>query len=117
MRIAIIGSRDFNDFYAMKWFITSMIQVNRNDIIISGGAEGADTLAEKFAELYHLKTQIYYADWNKYGKQAGPMRNHDIIANADICFAFKTHEDSKGTNHSIQLANDKGIPCHVYKKY
>ena len=46
--------------------------------IISGHAPGADTLGEKFAKAYGYPLKIFLAEWNKYGKAAGPIRNEEM---------------------------------------
>lgn len=70
---------------------------------MSGGAKGADSLAERFAKENNIETMIFPADWDKYGKNAGYIRNKDIISNSDIVIAFWDGK-SKGTKISIDLA-------------
>ena len=61
-RIAIIGSRDFNNFdFLDKKVKELMPKQDYQFIIVSGGAKGTDTLAEKFAEKYNYYTEIYRA--------------------------------------------------------
>ena len=114
--IAIVGSRDFNDFELLDNRITSWlkqtISIDRI-VIVSGGAKGADTLAEKFADKYGFEKLIYRANWDIYGKRAGFIRNRDIIKCADIVFAFWDGE-SKGTKNSIDLANEQRKRCITY---
>lgn len=81
--------------------------------IISGGARGADHLAEQYAAEYTIQLQIYPADWNTYGKSAGYIRNKDIIAAADIVYAFWDGK-SVGTANSIRLANMQYKPVLLY---
>jgi hypothetical protein len=109
MRVAIVGSRDFTDFeYMEKWVLHTLIyEIGvddfRNVKIISGGARGADTLAEKFANKHNISTTIFPADWNKYGKKAGYLRNITLVENSDFVIAFWDGE-SKGTKMTIDLA-------------
>lgn len=109
MRLAIVGSREFTDFdYMEKWVIHTIT----NDIgitveqIVSGGARGADRLAENFAWKHHIPLQIFPANWNKYGKKAGYLRNIEIVDNSDFVIAFWNGE-SKGTKMTIDLAKKK----------
>jgi hypothetical protein len=69
----------------------------------SSRAKGADTLARKFAEKHNIPLKEFKPDWAKFGRGAGPMRNTQIIENADVVFAFPT-KDSKGTRDSIRKA-------------
>ena len=103
MKVAVIGSRSFNNYDLLKKTLTEMDA----QLIISGGARGADTLAEKYAKENGIPTLIFLADWDRYGKSAGYRRNVDIIANADCVVAFWDGV-SKGTKHSIDLAYSAG---------
>lgn len=110
MKAAIVGSRTFNDYEQLKNFIDEKCKENNIEIdtIISGGAKGADSLSEHYAAEKSINTIIFKADWDKYGKRAGFIRNFDIIKNCDICFAFWDGE-SHGTKHDIEL-------CEKYNK-
>lgn len=102
MNIAIIGSRNFTDYELMSSTILSYLAKNelKKVAIVSGGAKGADTLAEKFAFENHLEITVFKPDWKKFGKRAGFLRNTIIIENADIVFAF-WDGISNGTKDSI----------------
>ena len=103
-KVAIVGSRTFTDYELAEKFIDKVCDDDAILIskIISGGAKGADTIAEEYARNHNIETQIFKPDWEKYGKSAGYKRNVDIIENCDICIAFWDGE-SKGTKHDIDL--------------
>lgn len=111
-RIAVIGSRTFNDYDLLR--VTILSKFSPRDIreIVSGGARGADKLGERFAQEFGLKTNIFLPDWEKYGKQAGFIRNTDIIKNSDIVLAF-WDEKSTGTLDSINTAKKLNIPVII----
>lgn len=101
MKIAIVGSRDFNNYFLLK---TEIDKLNLDiDLIISGGAKGADSLGERYAKERKIKTKIFYPDWNKFGSKAGPLRNTQIIENSDVVIAF-WNGISTGTLDSINKA-------------
>ena len=102
--VAIVGSRTFNDYDLAEKFIDNVCEEDEIPIdkIISGGAKGADTIAEEYAKRHNIEIQIFKPDWEKYGKSAGFRRNRDIIENCDICIAFWDGE-SKGTKNDIDL--------------
>ena len=114
MIAAIVGSRDFNDYDKLCKFIYKTCIDENYSIreIVSGGARGADKLGEQFAKNYNLSLKIYEADWQKYGRRAGFVRNVDIIKYCDICFAFWDGE-SHGTKHDIELCEQYGKPCYI----
>ena len=110
MKLAIVGSRNFTNY---KYFCQVIAQVKTEiTLIISGGARGADTLAEKYAKEKAIPYLIFPANWDKYGKQAGILRNQDIVNSAEAMIAFLASE-SKGTRDSIKRAHIKSIPVHI----
>jgi len=80
--------------------------------VISGGAPGADSLGERFAAEHGLPVTIFHADWERYGKAAGIIRNTDIIDAADIVFAFWDGK-SPGTKDSIKKAMSRAKTLFV----
>jgi hypothetical protein len=111
--LGVVGSRDFTDYELMRAYIDENVKLDEYDKVVSGGAKGADTLAEKFARERGLLPVIFKPDWTRYGKQAGFLRNTDIVDASDALVAFLTHENSNGTLDSIQKARARGIPVHV----
>lgn len=105
MRIAIIGSRGFNNFDSFEKTIFTNYKIDNIKEIISGGAEGTDSLAEQFAIKYSIPMSIFIPDWDLYDDEyAIYMRNILIIDSSDEVIAF-WDGSSKGTKHSIELAN------------
>lgn len=106
MRIAAIGCREFTNQKLVDAVLSKYL--GEITLIVSGGACGADSMAEDFAKRHNIDTLIFKPDWNKYGKSAGFIRNEDIIKNADLVIAFWDME-SKGTAHSLSLAEKYGV--------
>lgn len=100
MKVAVIGGRDFNSYILAKEILD---EIDGIDLIVSGGALGADTIGEQYAKDNNINTLIFKPDWKKYGKGAGFARNKDIINNSDIVVAFWDGK-SKGTRNSIDTA-------------
>ena len=114
IRIAVIGSRDFNNYRtAFKLLDRLSNKYNKNIKIVSGGANGADKIAEKYAQYRGLDIDIFPADWKKYGKSAGFKRNIEIWDNADIGIAFWKNW-SKGTMHSFQISFEQNKELYIW---
>lgn len=115
IKLAIVGSRTFNDYPTLLYVVNSIKRDNGYTYteIVSGGAKGADSLAERYAEQNKITKKIFPADWNRYGKRAGFMRNVDIIDRCDVCICFWDGE-SHGTKHDIDLCKEKGKVCWIY---
>jgi len=102
MKVAVIGSRSFDDYEKVKETL-SKIDIT---LLISGGAKGADLLGERYAKENNIETKIFYPDWEKHGKRAGFLRNTDIIENAELVVAF-WDQSSKGTLDSINKTKEQ----------
>lgn len=127
MRYLIFGSRTFGvirnyndpEDIILAQNQKSLFLKTMNGIIkevsfgIVGGAKGADTLAEIWLGENGIPFQVYKADWDKYGKRAGPFRNRQMIAegkpNIGVGFIDYRHgEVSRGSSNMIsQLRNNK----------
>lgn len=94
----------------LSWFDPS------RDIIISGGANGLDSIAYLCARQLGFQTEVYPAKWNQYGKPAGRRRNQQMLdTDPDIVFAFHPDiKESKGTKHMIEISCLKGTPVLLY---
>ena len=114
MNVAIVGSRsytDYNHFVENLFVLTSEWPITS---IVSGGAKGADKMAERFADYNNYPVNIILPDWNKYGKGAGFKRNSLIVEACDILIAFWDGK-STGTKDSIDKARKcKKITIIVY---
>jgi len=110
LSIAIVGGRDFDDYPLLESTMDFYLGGEELDVcIVSGGAKGADTLGKRYADEKGLTTIIFVADWNTHGKSAGYKRNVSIVKNSDAVIAFWDGK-SKGTKHTIDLANKADKP-------
>ena len=81
IRIIIAGSRTFNNYPLLKKTLDeciSNLETNEEIQIVSGGARGADKLGEKYAKERGYSLKIFPANWDKYGKRAGYLRNNEM---------------------------------------
>jgi predicted Rossmann fold nucleotide-binding protein DprA/Smf involved in DNA uptake len=107
MRIGVVGSRSFNDYELLKKYLDRLHSIKPIECIVSGGANGADTLGEQWAKDNGIKRDIYRPNWKKYGKKAGFLRNLSIISKSDAIVAF-WDGISKGTKHTIDESRKQG---------
>lgn len=85
MRLIIAGGRDIevSNFSIMRILVANKVGASDITEIISGGATGIDTCAEKFAKHMKFEFKLFKADWKKHGRAAGPLRNEEMAKNAD----------------------------------
>jgi len=121
MRVLICGGRDFTDW---KLFCKVMNKIdpcthkqllgNPDLVIIHGGAKGADRFADQWAVVHWKQFEEYPANWKKYGKAAGVIRNQQMIdeGKPDLVVAFP---GGRGTANMIKLAKKAGIEVREIK--
>lgn len=112
MTLAIIGSRTFDNYSKLCKEVENLPLYSLITEIVSGGAQGADSLGKLYALDKGLKLIEYYPKWSEFGKKAGFIRNKLIIQNADIVIAF-WNKTSKGTLNSIELAKEYKKELHI----
>jgi hypothetical protein len=107
MRVLVCGGRDYNDYEKVRWALEPFLNPEVTTII-HGGATGADSLAGRWAEENAIPVEIYFADWNKYGKRAGYIRNVQMLneGKPDTVIAFP---GGKGTEMMINLARSAKV--------
>lgn len=117
MRILITGSRDWPAEEDIQFALVMAEELPpSNNTLVSGACPtGADQMAEKAAEKLGWKVERHPADWKKYGKRAGFLRNKEMVdLGADLCLAF-IHNNSKGASMTLDLAEKAGIPTKVFR--
>jgi hypothetical protein len=116
IRIIVAGSRSFTDYELLSKHLMENENNFENMTIISGTANGADKLGERFAEEHNINLVKMPANWNTFGKRAGYLRNADMASYASkgngILYAFWDGK-SKGTLHMIKLAKERGLETKV----
>ena len=113
MKLAVVGSRGFDNYDILSTVIDHLRNIYVIDTIVSGGAKGADLLSEVYAADNNIKMTVYLADWNKHGKGAGYIRNFTIWDNSDFGVAF-WDGFSKGTAHSFKISEKQNKELFVF---
>lgn len=111
MKTIIAGSRGITDYYVvLAAILESNFQITE---VVSGTARGVDRLGETYAVRNKLPIAKFPADWDKWGKPAGYIRNKEMAQYADALVAVWNGE-SKGTKHMIDLAKEHGLKVHIH---
>ena len=122
MKLIIFGGRDYENYGKAReeilFFIVECGYFNKEVMIISGACSdkkgvltftrpngtkvyGADGLGERFADEFGYECIPYPADWNKFGKSAGPIRNKEMGQIATHALGFP---GGKGTKSMTEIA-------------
>jgi hypothetical protein len=115
MRVLVCGSRDWTDRKVIR---RELEKLPPDTTIITGGASGADTIASIIAKELHLQVRTFYADWQRYGRAAGPRRNRQMLTDSkpDLVLAFYDPATSKGTLNMVSLAAAAGVKVKKFFK-
>ena len=115
IRLIVAGCRWFQDYQLLSGVLDQLLskKIGVAEIqIVSGLANGADTLGERYAKEKGYSVKQFKADWETHGKSAGPVRNEEMAAYATHCVCF-WDGTSAGTNDMIQRANAHGLKIRV----
>lgn len=115
--VIVVGSRSFNDLSLMYNKLDYYLQKQDKVLIVHGGANGADKLADMYAKDRNIETKVFLPDWNKHGKKAGILRNIEMFEYASKfqnrgCVAF-WDGTSKGTKNDIELSEKYNVPLRI----
>lgn len=120
MRVLVCGDRNWRDMIAIE---RELKKLPPGTIIIHGAAKGVDTLAKFVAEKIGLIVindgKGFPADWKRYGRGGGVIRNQQMIdeGKPDLVLAF--HEniaESRGTKDMVNRARGVGVKVEIFKK-
>ncbi len=107
MRLAIVGSRYYTDYSAFVEHVNDYIAAKCADIntlvIISGGARGTDSMAERYARAHGHAFVAFDADWAAHSLAAGPLRNARMAESCTHMLAFMA-DNSRGTCDVVNKA-------------
>jgi hypothetical protein len=118
MKVLVTGSRDWTDQAMIDSVLDDLSEQHGPLTIIEGGARGADSCAKRWANTRDMECRTYRADWGRYRKGAGPVRNQQMLdeEHPDLVVAF--HADlaaSKGTADMVRRARKGGYDVFEYQ--
>ena len=106
-KILISGDRNYSDFKTIEYTVLKILNIYPPEkyVLIHGGCRGADKLTENAFKKFKYLTIEMHAEWDKYGKAAGPIRNKEMVKlHPDLFLIF--HDDlknSRGTKNCVNI--------------
>lgn len=112
MRVLVCGGRDYSDRRTVYEKLDSIHADVPFTRLICGGALGADMLAADWARMRQVPLEVFNADWERYGRRAGPIRNQQMLdeGKPELVIAFP---GGPGTADMVQRAMKADLA--VYK--
>ncbi len=109
MKVIIAGSRGITDYNLIEQaVIESGFEITE---VVSGTACGVDTLGEQWAMNHNIPIKRFPAQWDQFGKSAGPRRNMDMAKYGEALIAITV--GSPGTKSMIEIAKRMNLKIHV----
>ena len=112
MKLIVAGSRTFTDYQLLCQTLGP--QRHRITEVLHGGTRGADQLGFRWAVKHHIRSRCFAAEWERFGKAAGPRRNQQLAQAGDVLLAFWDGR-SPGTRHIISCMQQLGKPVVVVR--
>ncbi|MCK0510242.1 SLOG family protein [Aromatoleum buckelii] len=113
MRVIIAGSRNASQRDVLA-ALERCSWTGFATCIVCGGAKGADEHGAEWGKQQGLEVKNYPADWKKYGKRAGPVRNREMAENAEGLIAV-WDGSSRGTANMIETAEQAGLRIFILR--
>lgn len=114
-RLLVCGGQNFTDRGLLNCVLDHVLpaKVHPIEMVIEGEAPGADTLAREWAEANGIQVEPYPADWTRYGRDAGPIRNKQMLEQGRptyaVAFYDRPRAESRGTADMVRRLERAGI--------
>ena len=119
LRILICGGRDWTNADPIRRELQNILDNGEEiECVIHGDCRGADRVGAAVAKSLGLDVLAFPANWKRYNKAAGPIRNQQMIdeGKPTRLLAFHTEiEQSTGTKDMVTRALKAHIPVYTYK--
>jgi hypothetical protein len=108
MRVLVCGGRDYHDTQRVYRALDQLHKREPIGVVIEGDAPGPDRIAGYWARKKRIDNLKFPADWETYGKAAGPVRNKKMLdeGKPDLVVAFP---GGRGTADMVQRARSAGV--------
>lgn len=108
MRVLVCGGRNYGETRSEREKVYRTLDAMPIQVVIEGGALGADYVARAWAKLNAVPVETFEADWKQYGKAAGPRRNQQMLEDGkpDVVVAFP---GGRGTADMVRRAKTAGV--------
>jgi len=109
MRVLVCGGRKWSNQWATYDFLDWLHRGLGITLVINGKARGADTLGRQWAIDRGIEKLDFPADWDRYKKAAGPIRNQLMLKEGkpELIIAFP---GETGTANMVSLALKAQVP-------
>lgn len=126
MFVLLCGDREWSNRLIIEHALSKLHLSVGIDLLLHGAYRGADQMGDAVARELDIQVEPHPADWRRYGRLAGPRRNHEMLVRLldlapkpgpitnRLVLAFHDHIlSSKGTRDMVEQAHQVGVECWV----
>ena len=113
MRVLVCGDRLWDDLGTL---LKRLEALPEDTVVIHGACRGADRMGGAAAKTLDFEVEEYPADWGRYGRGAGVIRNQQMLDEGRVDLVLAFHADigrSRGTADMVRRARKAGLPVEV----
>jgi hypothetical protein len=112
VRVLVFGNLDWYDFTSVFCKLRTLLRDHPDLVVIEGGARGADTAGKLAAFDLECPIETYRAEWSKYGRAAGPIRNQRVVdeGQPDLALACYRSVPDRGTADMLRRLEETNVP-------
>lgn len=113
---AVVGSREFGNYAQMDKILKEVVA--EDDTLVSGGAAGADSMAQRWAKENGKRILIIYPYYGRHKRGAAFVRNKEIVDESDVVYAFyqKGRFGMGGTANTVMWARKLDKPVFEFEE-
>lgn len=110
-KLLITGSRTLTNYDELSEAIANAVaKYGAPEVLLHGGADGADTLAQRWADNNGIRCEVIKPNYKEYGKRAPLVRNNELVNRASVVVAIYDGKKTNGTSYTAKAAIAKGLP-------
>lgn len=112
-RMLITGSRNWTDKDIIHKDISAARAFSKLIVVHGDCPTGADNIAKLYCIEHGIEQELHPADWKKFGKRAGFVRNREMVySGVNMVFAY-IKDNSAGASMTLDMARSLGVPCVI----
>ena len=114
--VLVFGDRKWDDYDFLRDRLNQIHSKVGIAKIVSGHANGADKMGERFAAEIGVECLVFPAQWERYGRAAGPIRNQQMLDEGGVEYGVGFHdkiEESRGTKDMMSRLLKAELPVEI----
>lgn len=116
MRVVVFGSRGLQDYDALEDAMEdARLILGIEPTVVLSGAEktGVDAMGERWAHERGIAVELYTADWSRFPKTGGMIRNAHMGRRCDAGVGLMVRGGTPGSRNMASIITKRKLPLWV----